>query len=384
MGDGKVVHHLHQYKYLWSACTKRETVIAAWKKLRKGKSKRKEVIKIEKDFDYYVDLMIETLRNTKPGGDEEKAFHPDILRPRHINEHGKDRIIFCPSIWEQWVHHIIIQVLAPIVVKHSYKFSCGSMPKRGGVYGKRELERVIKKKGFKYFAKLDICHFFNSTKLDVVIHELEVFVDDEWFIYLIKIVFQHYKKGLPLGFYISQWLANFVLCRIDWIIMRYKPECYIRYMDDFVICSNNKRFLHNLIHRMKFFLGRILKLKLKQNYQVIRFIYENKKGKIIGRPIDFMGFVFDREHVILRRRVLIKATRMAARLRKLRVIAIRQAQGMLSRLGWFKHTDTKHAYLTYIQPNISIRALKNMVSKNQRRMNDENRVAGRIFRLQPA
>ena len=142
-------HHLHQYKYLWNACTKRETVVSAWLKLRKGKTRRKEVLKIEADFDYYVNLMIETLSNTRPGGDLKKAFKPKILKPKHIVEHGKRRVIYCPSIWEQWVHHIVIIVLGPIVQKFAYKFSCGSMPKRGGVYGKRELERVIKKKGLK-------------------------------------------------------------------------------------------------------------------------------------------------------------------------------------------------------------------------------------------
>lgn len=383
MEDSKIVHHLHQNKYLWRACTDREIVIKAWKKLRKGKTKRGEVIKIERNFEYYVDLMIETLKNTRPGGDPEKAFKPAQLRPRHICEHGKPRIIYCPSIWEQWVHHIVIMVLGPIVLKYSYKFSCGSMPKRGGVYGKRRLAKIIKKKGFKYFAKLDIRHFFNSTKLEIVLHELQVFIEDEWFMYLIRVIFEQFKKGLPLGFYISQWLANFVLCRVDWLIARTRPICFIRYMDDFVICANSKKYLHSLIKRISFTLGK-LKLKLKSNYQVIRFIYILKSGKKIGRKIDFMGFLFDRFHVTLRKRVMLGATRMARRLKKLRVIAVRQAQGMLSRLGWFKHTATKYLYLNYIQVNISVKALKGIVSRHQRRVNDENRLDEGILRLSAA
>lgn len=379
MKQKECFHHLHQYKYLWAECTKREVVLKAWKKLRKGKGKRREVQRIEKNFEYYVDLMIDTLKNTRPGGDQNRAFHPKKLFPRQICEHGKPRQIYCPPIWDQWVHHIIIQVLGPIVTKFSYKFSCGSMPKRGGVYGKRELARVIKKKGFKYFAKLDIRHFFNSTKLSVVIHELEVFIDDEWFIYLIKTVFQQFPKGLPLGFYISQWLANFVLCRIDWLIARTHPECFIRYMDDFVIADNNKKYLHSLIKKIAIALGK-LKLRLKSNYQVIRFIYKTKSGKTIGRPIDFMGFLFDRDHVTLRRRVMLRATRTAAKLSKLKVIALNQAQGMLSRLGWFKHTATKYLYVFKIQPLISVSSLKGIVRKYQRRFDYEDGVAERALR----
>lgn len=373
MKEQKLFHHLHQHKYLWQECTKRDVVVRAWKKLRKGKTKRAEVIKIESDFEHYVDLMIEMIQNTRPDSPyPEKGYKAKILKPKHIVEHGKARIIYCPPIWDQWVHHIIIQVLAPIVMKYSYKFSCGSMPKRGGVYGRRELERVIKKKGFKYFAKLDICHFFNSVTLDVVIKELNVFIEDDWFMYLIMVVFEQFKKGLPLGFYISQWLANFVLCRVDQLIRRLIPTCYIRYMDDFVIADNNKKFLHNMIIKIKKCLGRNLRLKLKRNYQVIRFEYVTKLGKTIGRKIDFMGYKFGRENVILRKRIMLRAVRNAKHLKECVVISVRQAQAMLSRLGWFKYTDTKYLFIKMVQPNISIRSLKLIVSKKQRRYNYEN------------
>lgn len=40
---------LHTYKYLHRICCDRQVIIAAWNKLRKGKTKRREVIKIEAD-----------------------------------------------------------------------------------------------------------------------------------------------------------------------------------------------------------------------------------------------------------------------------------------------------------------------------------------------
>lgn len=364
--------HLHKYKYLWRECTKREVVIAAWKKLRKGKTRRREVIKIEKDFDKNVDLMIETLQNTRPGGDPEKEFKPLKYEPKTVVEHGKERQIYCPKIWEQWVHHVIIQVLAPIVMRMSYPLSCGSMPKRGGVYGKRHLMRAIKKMKFKYFIKLDIRHFFNNTRLDVIIHELKHYVEDDWFIYLVNRTFMYFKKGLPLGFYISQWLANFVLTRVDHFIARQNKAIYVRYMDDFVIGGYNKKQLHILIKMIELKL-KTLKLRLKDNYQVIKFIFRNKKNrkKMTGREIDFMGFLFDRSHVILRERIMLKATRFASRLSKLERICVKQAQGMISRLGWFKHTSTKIVYLDYIQEKISLASLKGIVRRDTLRRSVE-------------
>lgn len=205
---------LHTYKYLHRKCCERGVIVAAWKKLRKGKTTRREVIKIEADFDYYVDKMQTMIRNTRPRGDPDLQFWPEKHKARTVFEHGKEREIFCPTIWEQWVHHIVIQVLSPIVTRYAYKDSCGSMPKRGGVYGKRRMERLIAK-GFRYFAKLDIRHFFKSVRQDIVVGMLEELICDEWFIYLIRRIFWQFPRSLPLGFYPSQWLANFVLCPVE-------------------------------------------------------------------------------------------------------------------------------------------------------------------------
>lgn len=328
-------------------------------KLRKGKTKRKDVQLIEADLDTYVSIMVIQLQNTRPGGDKSKAFCPRKYNPITINEHGKKRKIYCPDIWEQWYHHIIVQVLSPIIIKYGYKYSCGSVPKRGGHYGKREIEHKIHTKLFKYFAKWDIRHYFNSIRLDVVIKELETYIEDHWFIYLIEVAFKYFKVGIPLGFYLSQWISNFILTRVDWVIQRFKPICYVRYVDDFVVCDNNKKTLHRMIIAVKKALGR-LKLKLKTNYQVSRFSYgKNPRG------IDFMGFVFYKDRTIIRKRILIKMSRVSRKLSNLTSISPRQASGLLSRLGWIKHTGTYYIFRRKIAPVISFEGLKDIVRLNE-------------------
>lgn len=353
---------MHQFKYLWKKCTEPTIIVKAFKKLRKGKTKRREVIAIEKDFDYYVELMTITMKNTRPGGDEEKSFHPKKYVQKTLYEHGKKRKYYSPNIFEQWVHHIIVLVLSPIIMRFSYRYSCGSMPRRGGVYGKRALFKVIKKKGFKYFLKLDIRHFFNNVSISYVIKDLKTFINDDWFFYLLDRVFKYFPNMLPLGFYISQWLANFMLNNLDYAILRKRPLFYIRYVDDMVLCDNNKRKLHRIREVIIFKLHKI-HLHLKQNYQLCRFLYKKKNGKIIGRCIDFMGFLFLREKVIIRKKILKSIIRLMTRLKKLKIIARSQAASMLSRLGWFKHTDTKEFRDTNIKPLLSIRSLKNIVRR---------------------
>ena len=359
-------------------------IIAAWRKLRKGKTKRPEVIAIEKNFEQEVYRMQQILANTRPGEveDESKRFTPPKHTPHYVYEHGKLREIYSPTIREQWVHHIVIQVLAPIITKYSYKFSCGSMPGRGSVYGKRELERIIRKKGFRNFAKLDIRHFFNSVRIDIVIEKLRELIEDSWFLYLVRRIFLWFPKGMPLGFYPSQWLANFVLWQVDQKILQQEPKGYIRYMDDFVIVDDSKRKLHRIVVMMKQELGK-LRLRLKSNYTVSKFIYRKKDGSVIGKYIDFMGFVFTRKNTILRRKIMIRATRFARKLHKQTVIAPKQAMSMLSRAGWFKHTDTWIVWDQFMRPMISIKALKKIVSIYSRRESHENKMDPRAHTLLP-
>lgn len=361
--------NLHTYKYLHRICCDRQVIIAAWNKLRKGKTKRREVIKIEADFDSYVNKMQRMIQETRPGGDPGLQFWPEKHKARIVFEHGKEREIFCPTIWEQWVHHIVIQVLAPIVTRYAYKYSCGSMPKRGGIYGKRQMERLIAR-GFKYFAKLDIRHFFRSVRQDIVIGMLEELICDEWFIYLVRRIFWQFPKSLPLGFYPSQWLANFVLWKLDRRIVSTGVD-HIRYVDDLVLVSNNKWTLHRVVGIIRQELGKI-RLRLKGNFQICRFIFRKKTGELIGRAIDFMGFVFRRDRTVLRKKIMIRATRFAGRLKRTRKIATRQALSMMSRIGWFKHTSTSLVWKTYIEPCVNVKVLKGIISKAQKEATHEN------------
>ena len=355
------------YKYLYKKCLDEDVIRAAWKKLRKGKTKRKDVQYIDAHLDKCVKRMQEMLWNTRPCDvpNPEKAFNPPKHQPRKIYEHGKERTIYCPNIWEQWVHHIIIQVLAPIVTRRAYIYSCGSMPKRGSHYGKRQMERLIKRK-FRNFLKCDVRHFFDSIELDVAIGMLEKEIDDDWFIYLIRVTFQHFPKGLPLGFYPSQWIANYILCELDEAILKEHPDGYIRYMDDIVVSDDNKKKLRRILTVIKIELGK-LQLKLKRNYQICKFWFVKKTGKVIGRFIDFMGFVFKPFATVLRKKIMVRACRCAERISKVDKISGRQAQSMLSRCGYFTHTDTYHTWLERIKPKINVKQLKRVVSWNMKR-----------------
>lgn len=378
-----------QYKYLYQKMLDDNIIRKAYKRLRKGKTKRKEIKYIDSHLDKEVEKMRTMIENTKPPGvpveHPELAFRPKKHKEKHIFEHGKMRRIFMPEIHEQWLHHIIILVIEPIVVATAYAFSCGSFPGKGAHFAKRQLERWIKKaKNIKYFAKIDIRHFYDSVRQDILMRELAIRIKDDWFLHIIRVCLIQFKKGIPLGFYISQWLANYLLEPLDYLITRTLGfKIMERYMDDIVIMSDNKKKLRQAVVEIKMFIGRRFRLKLKRTHQVCRFIYDKgerilhgkKKRWLIGRQIDYMGFVFDRTKTIIRKSIMLSATRMATRLHKAKTEGRRyfskHVQAMISYMGWFSWTNSYNCYRDRIKPYIRVGKLKKIVSRLDRRANNE-------------
>ena len=132
---------MKEYKYLYQKMLDETVIRKAYTKLRKGKTKRKEIQSIDANLDTEVAAMKEMIQNTRPPGvaveKPELAYRPCKRNPKFIFEHGKQRKIFMPEIHEQWLHHIIVLILEPIIMATAYRFSCGSFPKRGIHYGKK-------------------------------------------------------------------------------------------------------------------------------------------------------------------------------------------------------------------------------------------------------
>lgn len=386
---------MKEYKYLYQQMLSEDLIRKAYKKLRKGKTKRKEIQDIDANLDEEVQKMREMILNTKPPGVEvehpELAYKPCKRTPKIIFEHGKYRKIYMPEIHEQWLHHIIILVLEPIITATAYRFSCGSFPKRGAHYGKKHIEKWLRSdpKGTRNFAKTDIRHFYDSIRLDVLMRELAIRIKDSWFLYIIRLCLKGFKRGIPLGFYISQWLANYLLEPLDrFITEKLNIKKMVRYMDDITMFHSAKKVLHSAVAAIRSFIGRRFRLKLKRTWQVCKFWYESKrerKGKpiVIGRPLDFMGFVFFRGHTSVRKAIMLKATRLATRMRRTadagKLYFKRHVSAMLSYMGWFSCTDTYSCYEARIKPCVNVRKLRHIISKIQRRINHHDRMENRAL-----
>lgn len=68
---------------------------------------------------------------------------------------------------------------------------------------------------------------------------------------------------------------------------------------------------------------------------------------------------------------MIESTRLAAKIAKEEKIFINHARTMLSYMGWFSCTDTYNCYLKYIKPFVIIKKIKKIISKYDRRNNND-------------
>ncbi|SJZ37727.1 RNA-directed DNA polymerase [Garciella nitratireducens] len=326
----------------------------------------------------------------------------------------KKRKIQKPTFFpEQIMTHGVVRVMEKAMMTGMYEFSCGSIPGRGPHYGKRHIEKWINNdpENVKYIGKMDIHHFFNSIKRRNLKKWLKRNIKDKRFLKILFKFLDIFIEGLALGYYISQWLANYLLQPLDHFIkqevlldvkkkkeQRYiarmkrkgiknckipKYHCgathYIRYMDDMVIFGDNKKELHLIIKRIEQFLNERLGLELKGDWQVFKFDYIDKNGERKGRPLDFMGFKFYRDKTTLRKSIMIRATRKAKKISKKPRPTWHDASSMLSYMGWIKHTDTYNMYLERIKPYVNIKQLKRIVSKHSKEAMENERMDSRVL-----
>ncbi len=336
----------------------------------RGKKNRPEIKRILDNTEKYIKKFKEWLIN----GEYIPARHNAVL----INDGfiQKKRIVIQPYFYpEQWVQHVVITVLKPIFKKGMYEYSCGSIPNRGIHYGKKYIEKFIKNnpKEIKYVLKFDIYHFYQSINVDILKEKFRKTIHDSRMLDLIFYILdsnvatidgQEISGGLPIGFYTSQWFANWFLQDFDHFIKEeLKAMCYVRYMDDIVIFGRNKKELRKNFERIKEYLAR-LDLKIKGNYQIFRFDYIDKQGNRRGRFIDFMGFKFYRDKTTIRSSIFLRAIRKARKLGKEKQISWYEACQMISYAGWFYYTDTYGAFQKYIESNVSIKVCKKLVGKH--------------------
>ena len=343
------------YRYLYRLACREDVIKKAFKRMRKGKTKRKDFQMAEENLDTWVKKIQEIILNTKPDGwqtDPQKRFKPVKHNPVIIKEFGKTRVVYVPTMVELWIQHVIVMILEPIIAGSSYPMSFSSFPGRGSLKGQRAIRRWIESgKGIRNFAQADIRHFYSHIQYKIVRKKLERRVKDSFFLHLIDVCMTYFPKEMPLGFYLSQWLANFMLQELDYDIKcKLKIAHHVRYMDNYTLADDNKKKLHQALLYIRQALGK-MRLRMKNDWQVFRFEYTKKNGKKTGRCVSAMGWLFYRSKVLIRKHILLHVERIARKLHKKEENGQRfplgLCRGFVSLLGWITHSETYDWSKTY-------------------------------------
>lgn len=238
----------------------------------------------------------------------------------------KERIVYrLPYFPDRIAHHAIMNVLEPILVSTFTADTYSCIKERGIHAVLRKLKRDLSDiSGTTYCLKFDIKKFYPSVDHDILKGLLRRKFKDKDLLWLLDEIIDS-APGLPIGNYLSQYLANFYLAYFDhWLKEKKRVRYYYRYADDIVILASNKEVLHGLLSEIKQYL-RNLKLEVKDNFQVY---------PVDSRGIDFVGYVFYHTHVRIRKRIKQSFARKLAKDPGHSSIA--------SYLGWFSHCNAKH------------------------------------------
>lgn len=239
----------------------------------------------------------------------------------------KERDVYrLPYYPDRITHHAVMNVLEPIFVK-VFTADTYSCIKKRGIHGaviklKHSLYDV---KNTQYCLKLDVKKFYPSINHDVLKALLRRKFKDNDLLWLLDEIIDS-APGLPIGNYLSQYLANFFLTWFDhWIKEDMQVRYYFRYADDLVILSASKQKLHYLLAQIRQYLTGRLQLEIKHNYQIF---------PVAARGIDFLGYKFYHTHTLMRKRIKQSFARMVSKNKNPASVA--------SYLGWAKHCNSRH------------------------------------------
>ncbi len=259
-------------------------ILATWEQFLRGKKQRKDVMLFQSNLTENISELFLELRNQTYMHGSYVAFNVSDPKPRIIHKAlVRDRV----------VHHLIYKTLY-FYFDERFIHDSYSCRKEKGTHRALDRFNTFARKSSQnytrtcYVLKCDIRKFFANIDHGVLIQILQRHIADKDMLWLIEQVIQSFCSGvegvgLPLGNLTSQLLVNVYMHEFDmYVKQELKVKYYIRYADDFVILSDSKTRLENLLVKIDLFLNQKLHLSLHKDKTYI---------KTYASGIDFLGWI---------------------------------------------------------------------------------------------
>ena len=331
-GGFKVIFYKKSFMPVYEEIISVDNLLEAWREFLRGKRNKKDVQEFGLRLMDNILILYSELVNFEYSHGGYTAFNISDPKPRNIHK---------ASVRDRLLHRAIYRKLYPFFDKVfiADSFSCRLSK------GTHKAINRFRKFGYKvsrnntrtvWVMKCDIRKFFANIDHKVLLDVLKSYISDEKIMRLFERVIGSFHSvrpgvGLPLGNLTSQLLVNIYMNEFDQFVKhKLKIGYYIRYADDFVIFSENREWLGELIPKIEEFLNEKLKLELHPDKVSI---------KTLASGVDFLGWVNFIDHRVLRtatkRRMLVK------------LVADSRPEFLSSYFGLLKHGNT-----TRIRANI--------------------------------
>ena len=265
----------HNYEELISI----ENLFQAWNEFRIGKRKRKDVQFFERNLEDNLFNLHQVLKEKTYKHGQYQSFYVYDPKLRHIHK---------AIVQDRIVHHLLYKYLYALFDK-SFIFDSYSCRLNKGTHKAvdrlEKFTRIVSKNYTKdcWALKLDIKKFFANVDHDILIGLLNKKIKDQDILWLLKQVIESFPTGIPLGNLTSQVFANIYMNELDQFMKhQLRIKYYLRYADDFLILSNDKESLEQLIEPI----GSFLKVKLELELHPKKIIFRK-----FDWGIDFLGYI---------------------------------------------------------------------------------------------
>ena len=279
-------------------------IIRAQYNAQKGKGDRSEIKRFNDNLHDNLADLYDMLRN--------ETYEPGEYRVKVIHEPKERVIMIAPFYPDRIVHHCIINVLG----RHWYHIFASNtyacIKGRGIHKCMEDVHRALltDRAGTRYCLKIDIRKFYDNVDHAALKRIIRYTIADEQMLRLLdKIIDSNGKaKGLPIGNFTSQYLANLYLAYFDhWAKENLGVKHYFRYMDDIVVLGASKEWLHKVLDAFGLYLGAELKVEIKANWQIF---------PVDDRSIDYVGFKQNHYGILLRKGILLRFYEKLAKTRE--------------------------------------------------------------------
>jgi len=270
-----------------------QNLYEAWGEFLRGKKSKKDVAEFALNLSHKIFLLHEDLINKTYHHSDYKAFSISDPKPRSVHK---------AIVRDRLLHHAIYRVLYPYFDK---KFIYDSYSCRYAKGTHRAMDRFrdfykkVSQNNHKtcWVLKCDVRKFFASIDQFTLMDIMKKHVSNKDVVWLIENIVGSFHstqtgKGLPLGNLTSQLLVNIYMNEFDQYVKHVlKQRYYIRYADDFVIMSQDRKELEDVLLAVESFLLEHLKLLLHPDKVFI---------KTFASGVDFLGWVHFPKYRVLR------------------------------------------------------------------------------------